>query len=1005
MLSQWISSQTLGLAAFLSHSLSHSPRDPVFVASDRLILAACVKCASVTDFRRYPLPVLLSLSTALSDASDVRSATALSLIDEAIDQIMGGDQSAAEHSKVAAYHILFGERSAETLLKLLRSLFGRLSNPDPPIALLEALLIDIRDPWISTDRRLTTISTLSGIMQPAHYWPQIEHLLLHSQFSWPLLVFRGHIHSGATAALALPVSADVTFAAKSKPRLFATDLGVLDLRPWSDLMRKAILAGRDLWRSKHGNTGEFRRTIESAWITFNFQTACAIVAPILIEARKRVVFTDTSAGVCLAQLVLQTFLGRTNANASAITGCIGTRVIRDDGSDTLDFKVERIEQIEEKFLFVTRNRSFERLVVPTDNMAEVVALRDKHEDDIEILQGSTLQNVADVVQVRGWRNTQYVRCPELAWALHGVRSGSPGPLPFDDPDVGETVGAIQKATDTVLNLRHFLPLTVLSALWHLNDTVRTSMSPTPPALSWAVIRAIEAEQDTRFWHLLWHICGASSATFADFTEQRSADQVFSNVVRLLNAASPSIEEPSLRAPEIVVLIGPEAFKKSIESQFNPGARAYAVWPVLERLRRSDALDGPLVSAHRDLVGRTRLILLSDGECDRSVDRGSSIPPNYVNAMMRLSVMRYGFDHNVAGSVLEVSGKESLKTVRALAAARLLRYGQGMYHMPPGVRAWSQARIGKREAPQFHFRAGSALAPYVAHGIKVRARGMDVAFGPAEIHEASWHLEQARRGWKALNDGANYQKARKAIQHLTRFVEHLSWGTVSEAYQAGDLDADAWDNAKLLLKWERASVSCVHPSHLELSARVAAKRAKVLSPSHHEFENTVAESVSLFEEALANCKCWPSETSQNQLKVCTSYMCHLIELGRVGSRTTELLREGESLLSAGANPTAVWADWWDLAADRLPEHREAWSLYKIGIEHTPSWAQLWVKGVGAACLAGLSEEVDELLANTDPDAARSLVDKCSRARNRQFARAPSYVKRRWVTGTDRLSRLT
>src|SRR5262249_2931951 len=142
---------------------------------------------------------------------------------------------------------------------------------------------------------------------------------------------------------------------------------------------------------------------------------------------------DRSAEAYFAQVVLHRLLGRSSALLSAVTGLIGDRLRDDDGADTLNYAFVPPDpaSLSAKLAYVFSSRQFERIVVPTDprdSAKQVVTqcLRDarkggrgRHRQSAEVLRSDDLATVADCVQTRGWRQLQYIRCPEIEWALRG----------------------------------------------------------------------------------------------------------------------------------------------------------------------------------------------------------------------------------------------------------------------------------------------------------------------------------------------------------------------------------------------------------------------------------------------------------------------------------------------------------------------------------------------------------------------------------------------------------
>jgi len=152
--------------------------------------------------------------------------------------------------------------------------------------------------------------------------------------------------------------------------------------------------------------------------------------------------------------------------------------------------------------------------------------------------------------------------------------------------------------------------------------------------------------------------------------------------------------------------------------------------------------------------------------------------------------------------------------------------------------------------------------------------------------------------------------------------------------------------------------------------------------------------------LRHCAFFPSEEGNNRLRVLTAYAVHLAEqeperesqIASLSGEAVKLLRKDTAV-----NPRSAAAPWFELIADRTSDHTEAALLYGLGREVRAEWAQLWIKGLGAATLAGLSDHVRTIRATLSPAMATELLAKVTAAYQRQHQQPLPHVSLRWKAG--------
>jgi hypothetical protein len=256
---------------------------------------------------------------------------------------------------------------------------------------------------------------------------------------------------------------------------------------WEDNFKRAVQSAKVLWRSKRGHyPKEFRTKVEHASVTFDLRFADEILRglPALFPQ-------DRSADIYLAQAVLARFLGRRDYLSAIAIGQIGEVYEDDEGNPQLDYYVESSdpEATREKLSHIFNSRIWERVALPQSDqlMIEVgkhVEEFNEHWKEIqpqsmpfllpEVNFGAKLSNIADIVHTKGWRQYNYIRCPEIRWALHNEES--PRILKSKHPQVQSVLYQLRNNNGPILDLRKneqpVTPLAVASALWHITTARR-----------------------------------------------------------------------------------------------------------------------------------------------------------------------------------------------------------------------------------------------------------------------------------------------------------------------------------------------------------------------------------------------------------------------------------------------------------------------------------------------------------------------------------------------------
>ena len=828
---------------------------------------------------------------------------------------------------------------------------------------------------------------------PPSSWYQVENLLIEYQLGWPLLVAAtGEGDPGI--GLSLPVVVDVGFDGDSSRTQPAAE-GMLDLRAWKARLTRCAEVGRQLWRSKRGNYGDFREAVAHSRVDFDFALAQEIGRD-LYALGFQIAIDGGSADTYFSQLVLSRLLGRQGLMGSAITGSIGNRMVSPvDQSPLLNYQFEAPAGIREKLDFVFATRACERVVLPVGTEVDVeraltsasIESAAMNAQTAEVIFAHNQQIVADAVQGRQWRQYQYVRCPELVWGIHGDhRYGRPLLLPVQHPEVTSVLTRLAgNQDDVVLELNAVRPVAIASALWHIHLQRETLIPRIPPMLSWAFVRLLDNEQDSLFWRLMWNINGASGASFREFLRSVGRTQVVSAVADAFNRFEPSAQCPGHRAPDILVLVRARQLIDQEKFCENPLSRPYMVWPVIRELRTRNLLQGPFDEAYRPLVGRTRIVVISE---EAEEQETGAIPDDLDRLQHRalriLSVLEWGFTLHTAALLLsEYLGFERVNlredVCLPLINRQLLRIAEGRYYIPRpllrGLRHEAE-REGPAKLAKSHYHAGTALAAFASR-TDLPGLALDAAFSPENLSEAEGLLSLAIRYAREGKDEPRGVAAKAALNRVTRYLRAPHWGVVSGFLQSGELIHDAHEIAGELIEIEQAAGLPIHPQHLVMAGRAAAVVSKQIrdNPDKQKGPKLRALAESYYRQALDNCAAFPSEENFNRVLALTEYASHLarFETGR-DSEIALLSEEAMNLLDQGVGGRAARGDWFELMGDREADHVRAHRLYRAGTRAVPSWAQLWLKALGSAVLSRRPELLADLDAAMEQDLPRGLTAK-------------------------------
>ena len=865
-------------------------------------------------------------------------------------------------------------------------------------AIAEVALAKLRSPITYNNEMLTTLTRVealndfyAAIAKPnLWYWGTIENSVYHQLYAWPLLVFET-ADIITKAAFSLPVGVDVRFDGQNKVIRKPWKSVHVDVTQWEKEFGLAVEVAKALWRSKHGGVSlYFRDTINNASVTFDFQLAERVLEGLPFG----LALTDRSMGAYLAQVVLHRFLGRSTSLNTAVTGEIGERRRGRDGTGTLDYTVGPVGWISQKVRYVFESRLFSKLVLPEAGPREYP--RQPPGDPItELSYCHYMSNIADAVQVNGWRQYTYIRCPDIMYALH---ERSKPLLAANDPEVGRVRTLLSSNGEPVVKLPPDINFSaVIAYLRHVNFVVRENLNPIPPTLSWAFVRAVTDENDRRLWETIWRVIGASRSDLKRLRNATTSTQVAEHLARALNTFTPYESCPSHRAPDLLIICCSNRLEAEHWKKGTLAYRPHRFPVVIDALKRRSVLPSPIEKL-RDFIGHTRVLVVEQG----SYDIGGEYPPSVrgldsvmAGILARLAVFRFGFTQSMASVLLhELNYGVDIRDI----LKRLTDMGYiGAY----GGEYWVRGNIGEEGTPmsvsalnraKWRWAAAKAFAPYLS---SEAAPGLSYSesFLAENVHEATFHLQAAadaaievRRTEpdKLTGPAQEAERLRRTVRAaqatMYRFIEMptLSCVEALTKNQEGLPKRAAWDLAKELWKEKKDLGITPPPSELVGYARACQTWLEQLVRSdaaQEKREDTAATIESIYQAATSSALGTTSQDLEDRLTVLTNYgyfTAMFIENGRASTERRDELRrrlkfieEGiDKLLMANVQSPAIEAKWFEVSGDMIASSDDAAQRYREGTRNAPLYYTCWVKFAGARRQLGIpvtavAEEIADL----------------------------------------------
>lgn len=476
---------------------------------------------------------------------------------------------------------------------------------------------------------------------------------------------------------------------------------------------------------------------------------------------------------------------------------------------------------------------------------------------IEINFCRNVRNVADAMQMSGWRRTAFVRlsATQRAFSIELRRLFLMEQLQAGRPLAGEDRRFYGRNPWTTRDSRivqqidHYLLSSTRAIKFvdrmRFEDTFpggaegvigrwlawkdhqvrsETNAGIRGPGLGIFCLRSTETDNEIRLWSTIADTLSASPEWWDAF-QWSSVDQAAQLLARLLGnrRANPSISLTP--APDLLVLfdegnltqrrtnpVFPDDFRGQWLDLLNASKYDRSAVHYLNEALRQEG-DGSL--------GPTRIVVVHGLPHQMRNEPVDALEVDDRKALERLAVFRFDFSIQAAYAALNYDrpSRERLpwlevdERLKALVAKRAVFATRGRFYISP--RLLPVLRDGQPyHDPNAHMGAAKALTPILEPRSLFIASNRDRTLEPANVLEATWHLHRARLLVPPRDRGLRVQ-CDVALSTLTFLRPFPDWDTVKQLH-ASATSSDAVELGRELLSKERSITG--RPPH---SSRVAA----------------------------------------------------------------------------------------------------------------------------------------------------------------------------------------
>ena len=620
----------------------------------------------------------------------------------------------------------------------------------------------------------------------------------------------------------------------------------------------------------------------------------------------------------------------------------------------------------------------------------------------------TLEGMADLSQIPGWRGEQYVHCPDVAWELRRQRHTSPAGVPTSkDGRVRTIVRELRQNGSPIFECFEPPPV-ILSAVAHLLHDKTGHRR-----FTWVCVRILptEAQTDERFWQLMWDVVGASRESFREFmccaTPEAAADILGK---ALTHVSLPSGAHPGFCSPDLLVLLGTKQLaRNSTGDPVKP--RPLAPQQVLQALANKQLARRRHLG---QLLGRTRVICVNgDQELGPDVDIPSKLSASDVNLLHTLCTFRTGFTQGGAALVLRRhcvtahSGRrEALSRLldiplhdwlKRCECADLLRRIGDTFYVPHSIRKiLGSPKQDKLDLARLHYSAGLSKAPYVSRS-RFPSLSLDHAYAVAPAHEAEYEFEKSLEAFQDAGISRGKSIVADALGKINRFVEPMNWSSVRRLTESfPDIGWQVARDIAASYEDQKLDIPLCHLSTIVEAGLLCYKQKHTADKNRRDIERSLDL---LIRRAVTHDGTHAGAAELISVKSRWATFLRIREQRREAD-AEQLGKEVRTLIQNENNDgQTVWPEWCEHEADREEDHHKAAEIYGWGVKYGPSWRQSWLKGAGAEILAKVPEtSIGHLLTTLEKKEAEEILNGNMTALERlKDVDLTKVVETRWAEG--------
>ena len=452
-----------------------------------------------------------------------------------------------------------------------------------------------------------------------------------------------------------------------------------------------------------------------------------------------------------------------------------------------------------------------------------------------------------------------------------------------------------------------------------------------PGLGILCLRSTETDNEIRLWSTIADTLSASPEWWNAF-QWSSVDQAAHLLARLLGnrRATPSISLTP--APDLLVLFDEgNLTQRRTNPVFPDDFRGQ--WLDLLNASKDDPsaihyLNEALRQEGEGSLGPTRIVVIYGPPNQLRTELVDALDADDRNALERLAVFRFDFSIQAAYAALNydrpsrerIAWLEVDERLKALVAKRAVFATRGRFYISP--RLLPVLRDGQPyHDPNAHVSAAKALAPILEPRSLFIASNRDRTLEPENVLEATWHLQRARMLVPPRDRRLRVQ-CEAALSTLTFLRPFPDWDTVKQLH-ASATSADAVELGRELLSKERSITGRLpHSSRVAALLNAIGDLGRSLNgPSAEVMRLQLAEeATALFTDAVRTLEALSVSDARRQKRKLFSEYVYCMKM--LGASDTESQVSGALSYLAGTVAEVVNPDFYDVRdLDDYPVSRD------------------------------------------------------------------------------------